>query len=160
MSFFEGNIIPVGWNQAALVYFFVDRNIDTTVIQYCPRSVCLSVKISRTAAVLTGVALVAFVTLVAFVAVNSCGFHSRIGRSNPPVAVFTDERGISVFAVRAVLSVCSVLTIGTVFAVNTIFTVNTVFAVYTVLTVCAVKTFQNWKIVKVKPYFIADITPL
>ena len=129
----------------------VDGNIGTTVIlqYYFNRRGRLSVKISRTAAVLTCVTLVAFisfvtlfafftdVSFVSFFTVNSCGFHSRIGRSNPPVAVFTDERGVAVFAVSAVLSVCSVLTISTVFAVNTVLTV------YTVLTVCAVKTLQN-----------------
>ena len=120
-------------------------------------------KIPRTAAVLTGIALVAFIsfvalfsgiTLVTFIslvtlfsvcAVNACRFYAGVGFSNPPVAVLADKRGVSVHTVRAVLSVCSVLAVGSVFSV------------YTIL---AVKTFQNRKIVQVQPYFIADIAPL
>ena len=117
-------------------------------------------KIPGASAVLTGVALVAFISLIALVAffagvafvafftVNSCGFHSRIGRSDPPVAVFTDEGGVSV---------------RTVLAVGSVFSVDSIFSVYTILAVSAVsavESFQNRKIVQVQPYFIADIAPL
>ena len=120
-------------------------------------------KIPRTAAVLTGIALVAFIsfvalfsgiTLVTFIslvtlfavcAVNACRFYAGVGFSDPPVAVFTNEWGVAVRTIGAVLSVCSILAVGSVLSV------------YTIL---AVKTFQNRKIVQVQPYFIADIAPL
>ena len=117
-------------------------------------------KIPRTAAVLTGIALVAFISLIALVTlfafvtffavdavstVCSGSLYARIGFSDPPVAVFTNEGGVAVRTIGAVLSVCSILAVGSVLSV------------YTIL---AVKTFQNRKIVQVQPYFIADIAPL
>ena len=96
-------------------------------------------KIPGASAVLTGIALVAFISLVTFVtlftgvafvalvSVNTCGFHSRVGRSDPPVAVLADEGGVAVFAVNTVLTV---------------------------------KPLQNGKIVQVQPDFVAGETPL
>ena len=61
-----------------------------------------------------GVALIALIALVAVntvCAVCACGFYSGVDFSDPPVAVFADKRGVTVFTVRAVLSVCAVRTV-------------------------------------------------
>ena len=77
-------------------------------------------KIPRTAAVLTGIALVAFISLIALVTlfafvtffavdavstVCSGSLYARIGFSDPPVAIFTNEGGVAVRTIGAVLSV-------------------------------------------------------
>ncbi len=74
-------------------------------------------KIPGASAVLTGIALVAFITFISLVtffagvsfislfAVNTCGFYPGVGRSDPPVAVFTDEGGVAVFTVNTILTV-------------------------------------------------------
>ena len=83
-------------------------------------------KIPRTPAVLTGIALVTFVSLFALVALVtlfadcSGSLYAGVDFSYPPVAVLTDKRCFSVLTVGTVLPVCSVLAVFTVSAVSAI----------------------------------------
>ena len=91
-------------------------------------------KIPGASAVLTGIALVAFISLVTFVTLfTDCSgsLYAGVDFSDPPVAVFSDKRCFTVFAVPAVLPVGAVLTGGAVFTVYTVFTVNAVSAIRT-----------------------------
>ena len=62
-------------------------------------------KIPGASAVLTGIALVAFVSLFTLFADCSGSLYAGVGFSDPPVAIFTDEGGVAVFAVNTVLTV-------------------------------------------------------
>ena len=128
MTFFQIYLIHVCRNKSAAFGFFINfypngpfGAVLFVKIAFCPKR---TIEPAGAAAVLSLVSLVSFVafftffagvTLVAFFTVNTCGFHANVGHSEPPVAVFTDERRITVFAVK---------TIDTVLSVDSVFTVK------------------------------------